>query len=172
MATFIAGKYGYVKIGVDVVGWAFSSWDYHPRCKILPKNTFIAGGYDDNIGGFIGADVRLEGPQDMDQTAPLIVGDVYVLHLGITETGPIEFTLSVRIADIEASNNAEDEPTWVVSAVSKGAFNPAIPQTGVLRAGNGVSGSASNHGVSGSASNKPGAEAPAGKERTQAHDQH
>ena len=131
MATWIAGKFGYVGIGAAMT-WAFSRWSHHPRCKILPKNTFINQGFDDSIGGFIGSNVRLEGPLDAAATA-LVVGDVYVLHLGITATGPIEFTLSVRIADIEVTNDAEDEPHLTVNAVSKGSFDPAVLQGLVTR---------------------------------------
>lgn len=129
MATFIAGKSGYVKIGTPPAGaWAFNKWTFHPRCKILPKNTFVAGGFDDNIGGFIGADVRMEGPWDLDQTVALTVGDVITVALGITATGPVEFNLDVRIGDIEVTNDAEDEPHLVISGVSKGPFSPAVPQ--------------------------------------------
>ena len=131
-ATYIAGKSGYVLVGVAVDPWAFGRWSHRPRCKILAKNTFVAGGFDDNVGGFIGADVRLEGPFDLAQVVPLSVGEVYVLHLGITATGPIEFSLTVRVADIDVSNDAEGEPHWVVSAVSKGPFNPAVPQNVAL----------------------------------------
>jgi hypothetical protein len=138
MATYVAGKFGYVMLAVApgpaTLVWAFSRWSYRPRCKILPKNTFVAGGYDDNEGGFIGADVRMEGPFDLAQTIPLVVGDVYVAALGITATGPVEFSLSVRVADVDLNNNAEDEPMWTINAVSKGAFNPAIPQSGALLA--------------------------------------
>jgi hypothetical protein len=131
VATFIAGKFGYVKTGIAPgVAWAFNRWSYHPRAKILPKNTFVAGGYDDNIAGFIGADVRLEGPVDSTQTTMLTVGDVVTLALGITATGPIEFTLDVRIVDIEVTNDAEDEPHMTVNAVSKGSFNPAVLASG------------------------------------------
>ena len=125
MATFVAGKFGYVSIG-GAPAWAFTRWSFHPRAKILPKNTFVAGGYDDNISGFIGADVRMEGPVDLDQPSTLTVGDVYTVALGITATGPIEFELSVRIADIEVTNDAEDEPHMTVNGVSKGSFTPDV----------------------------------------------
>jgi hypothetical protein len=125
MPTPIAGKFGYVTIGA-AANWYFNRWSYHPRCKILPKNTFTAGGYDQNIGGFIGADIRLEGPFDTAPPGPLVVGDLYTVKLGITATGPIEFSIGVRISDVEVTNDAEDEPHLVVNGVSNGPFTPSV----------------------------------------------
>jgi hypothetical protein len=128
MPAPIAGKFGYVKIDANPAGWYFNRWSYHPRAKILPKNTFTAGGYDTNISGFIGADVRLEGPFDTAPVSPLVVGQTYTVHLGISSAPVSEFTLTVRISDIEVTNDSEDEPHLVVNAVSTGTFNPNILQ--------------------------------------------
>lgn len=127
VGTFIAGKSGYVYID-DVTAWALAKWRYKPRAKILPRNTFKANGKDVNIAGFVGADVTLEGPYDVGMPAPLEVGNTYTVYLGIDASTPAEFTLTVRIADVDISNDAEDGPMWVVSAQSTGDFEPTVPQ--------------------------------------------
>lgn len=127
VGLFIAGKSGYVRI-TDTTDWALAKWRYKPRAKILPRNTFIANGKDTSISGFVGADVTLEGPYDVGMPAPLVVGHTYAVFLGIDEDTPAEFTLTVRVADMDISNDAEDGPMWVVSAVSHGDFEPTVPQ--------------------------------------------
>lgn len=123
--VFYAGKVGYVFID-GTVGWAFDNWEWKPRTKILPRNTFIANGQDVNIAGFTGADLVISGPHDADKPIVLATGTVYTFTLGITPDLPLEFTVNARIADASIKNDAEDGPMLVINASSTGFLAPIV----------------------------------------------
>lgn len=123
MATgFVAGKVGYVYVDDGIDGpqaWKLGKWSYKPRAKIVPRNNFMSGGLDENLAGFIGADIRIEGPYSIGEM-PVTVGETYLVYLGLEEDGPTEFQCNIRVSDFEVANDSEDAPNIIIVAVSNG----------------------------------------------------
>jgi hypothetical protein len=131
--AFFSGKQGFVLMADAVnsdrgIAWAFSKWECNERTKILPRNNFKSLGFDQNLDGFTGADVKLSGPYDTFNPMFVQSGQVYAVALGIEPTGPTLFYLFFRVEKIEIQNDAEDGPMWVVSGPSNGIFDSHVPQ--------------------------------------------
>ena len=100
--AWISGLQGYVLIDTGDGGfdeWRFSKWKYKVRTKIVPRNAWNQGGFDENVGGFTGADLELSGPWDDAPPSTLTSGENYTWYLGLTADPDVqEFVLDARLA--------------------------------------------------------------------------
>jgi hypothetical protein len=118
--SFASGKDGAVLVGSTP--YAFGKWDLDINTKAVPTNNFTSQGFNDNVAGFTGGTITLQGPWDIG-SMPLTSGTVYTFNLN---NGITTIPVPARVTNIKPSNDAEGTPTVSVTAVSKGVFTPSI----------------------------------------------
>jgi hypothetical protein len=115
----LSGKIGYVNIGSTP--YAFRHWSVPLKAEILDVSNFLSAGFDQEIVGFFGCKIDLEGPYD-EGNMPLTVGALGTFHLGFNATGAIELLVNAIVDEVTATVDAKKEQTLKVSAKSTGVF--------------------------------------------------
>ncbi len=119
--AFLSGKDGFTT--VQGVVYAFGKWKASIKTVAVKTSNFTSLGFDDNVEGFTGAQLTLNGPYD-EGNMPLTSGQVYTFNLGWAVG--ISLQIDARVTGIDPSNDAEGTPTLDITAQSKGEFLAVI----------------------------------------------
>lgn len=122
-----AGFLGRVKAtGVNL---KLNKWSVTPRSEDIDTTNFESGGYEEGIGGVVGADVTFEGLWDAGQNPydnpPLLVPGTIItnvyLYINKNETQFFLFP-SLRIIQAPVNVDVPGKSTYSITAKSDGSF--------------------------------------------------
>lgn len=131
MATAVAGHEGRFTTGG--VNLYLNKWSINFTADDITTRTFESSGYDSGIGGFIGAEVSIEGYWDLDQSPHAsppgfrvglaITGSTY---LYVRKTGNRRYVFtSLRVLSVPVQNESEGKCMYSVTMKSNGAWTYA-----------------------------------------------
>ncbi len=108
---------------INNVQFPFGKWSGTITTKQIPRNNWLAAGFQRLVSGFTDGAFSIEGPWDVGNT-PLIAGATYTFIFYVTAT--VGFQVPCNVETISPSDDSEGAPDIKVNLKSNGVFTAAV----------------------------------------------